>query len=71
MAIRFEWADGKGSDFYLTDEYVEIEPEPRIAHVERMALPNAATRAMMLATGMADGMEVSYQRLEATVGEWA
>jgi len=32
--------------------------------VMRMNLPDAATRAMMLATGMADGMEVGYQRLE-------
>lgn len=29
-----------------------------------MTLPDADTRAQMLATGMADGMEVSYQRLE-------
>lgn len=32
--------------------------------VMRMNLPDADTRAMMLATGMADGMEVSYQRME-------
>jgi uncharacterized protein YndB with AHSA1/START domain len=30
----------------------------------RMTLPDAATRARMLATGMAGGMESSYQRLE-------
>lgn len=30
----------------------------------RMTLPDAATREMMLATGMADGMEVGYQRLD-------
>lgn len=32
--------------------------------VMRMNLPDAATRAAMLATGMADGMEASYARLE-------
>ncbi len=32
--------------------------------VMRMTLPDAETRAAMLATGMADGMEVGYQRLD-------
>jgi uncharacterized protein YndB with AHSA1/START domain len=32
--------------------------------VMRMTLPNAETRKAMLATGMARGMEQSYQRLE-------
>lgn len=31
----------------------------------RMTVPDAATRAAMLATGMADGMEISYVRLES------
>lgn len=30
----------------------------------RMTLPDAETRAAMLATGMADGMEASYARME-------
>ena len=34
----------------------------------RMQLPDAATRAMMLSTGMEHGMEIGYQRLEA---RWA
>jgi uncharacterized protein YndB with AHSA1/START domain len=33
----------------------------------RMTLPDAETRAQMLATGMADGMEASYVRLESTI----
>jgi len=37
--IRFEWADGKGNGFYLTGEYVSLEPYSRIVHVERMHLP--------------------------------
>lgn len=32
--------------------------------VMRMTLPDAATRTAMLDTGMADGMEASYERLE-------
>jgi hypothetical protein len=31
----------------------------------RMTLPDAASRAAMLATGMEGGMEASYQRLDA------
>jgi hypothetical protein len=30
----------------------------------RMTLPDAATRASMLSTGMEHGMEASYERLE-------
>jgi len=91
-AIRYEWTDGQGRGFYLTGEYIELQPYSRIVHVERMhlpdptpdnhvetrfesmdggtlmtmrmTLPNAETRAAMLATGMESGMEVSYARLE-------
>jgi len=37
--IRYEWTDGKGHGFYLTGEYVALEPFRRIVHVERMHLP--------------------------------
>ena len=33
----------------------------------RMTLPDAQTRAMMLASGMEKGMEASYQRLEKLI----
>ena len=33
----------------------------------RMTLPDAETRAAMLATGMQHGMEASYARLDATI----
>lgn len=33
----------------------------------RMTLPDAATRTAMLATGMEQGMEASYARLETTI----
>ena len=38
--IRYEWANGKGGGFYLTGEFVELEPPKRIVHVERMHLPD-------------------------------
>ena len=91
--IRFEWSDGQGNGFYLTGEYVELNPYTRIVHVERMhlpdptpdnhvetrfeadgegtlltlrmTLPDAETRAVMLQSGMEQGMEASYARLEA------
>lgn len=92
--LRCEWSDGQGGGFYLTGEYLEVEPEHRVVHVERMhlpdatpdnhvetrfapdgaggtlltmrmTLPSAEARAAMLATGMEDGMEASYARLDA------
>jgi len=38
--IRYEWKHPKGHGFYLTGEYVELEPYSRIVHVERMFLPD-------------------------------
>lgn len=38
--IRYEWTDGKGHGFYLTGEYLELEPHRRIVHVERMHMPD-------------------------------
>lgn len=38
--IRYEWTNGKGQGFYLTGEYLELEPNSRIVHVERMHLPD-------------------------------
>ena len=91
--LRFEWSNGAGRGFYLTGQYLEVEPYGRLVHIERMhlpdptpdnhvettfvadaggtlltlrmTLPDAQTRAAMLATGMEHGMETSYARLEA------
>jgi uncharacterized protein YndB with AHSA1/START domain len=93
--IRYEWALPGGGGFYLTGEYLELEPYSRIVHVERMhlpdptpdnhvetrfeadsggtlmtmrmTLPDAETRARMLASGMEHGMEASYVRLEGLI----
>jgi uncharacterized protein YndB with AHSA1/START domain len=92
--FRYEWTNGKAG-FYLTGEYLALEPYSKIVHVERMhmpdptpdnkvetrfepdgdgtlmtmtmTLPDAQTRAMMLATGMEHGMEASYVRLEGMI----
>src|SRR5271168_4251663 len=38
--FRYEWSNGKGGDFYITGELLELEPYSRIVHVERMHLPH-------------------------------
>ena len=38
--IRYEWSNEKGQGFFLTGEYLELEPFSRIVHVERMHLPD-------------------------------
>lgn len=52
------------------DNHVETRFEPDGAGTlmtMRMTLPDEATRAAMLATGMASGMEASYARLEGMI----
>ena len=38
--IRYEWSNGKGAGFYVSGEFVELEPFSRIVHIERMHLPD-------------------------------
>ena len=39
--IRYEWKnESKGGGFYLTGECLEVVPNKRIVHVERMFLPD-------------------------------
>ena len=38
--IRYEWMNVKGGGFYLTGEWLELDPPRRIVHVERMHLPD-------------------------------
>lgn len=37
--IRYEWTNGKAG-FYLTGEFVELQPFSRIVHVEHVHLPD-------------------------------
>jgi uncharacterized protein YndB with AHSA1/START domain len=39
--FRYEWSNGKGGHFYITGELVELEPNRKIVHIERMHLPDA------------------------------
>jgi uncharacterized protein YndB with AHSA1/START domain len=38
--FRYEWSNAKGAGFYVTGEFLELEPYSRIVHVERMFLPD-------------------------------
>jgi uncharacterized protein YndB with AHSA1/START domain len=38
--FRYEWANAAGKGFYITGEFLELEPYRRIVHVERMHLPD-------------------------------
>ncbi len=38
--FRYEWRNGKGAGFYVTGEFLELEPHHRIVHVERMHMPD-------------------------------
>jgi uncharacterized protein YndB with AHSA1/START domain len=56
------------------DNHIErrFEPDGRgTLMTMRMTLPNAKTRAAMLATGLERGIEASYARLEAIIREQA
>jgi uncharacterized protein YndB with AHSA1/START domain len=39
--FRYEWTNGKGAEFFITGELLELRPFDRIVHVERMHLPQA------------------------------
>lgn len=53
--IRYEWSDGKGGGFYLTGEFVALEPPRRIVHVERMHMPDPTPDNRVETTFEADG----------------
>jgi len=53
--IRYEWTNGKGGGFFLTGEFVELEPFSRIVHVERMHLPGPTPDNHIETRFIADG----------------
>ncbi len=53
--IRYEWSNGKGGGFYLTGEFVELEPPRRIVHIERMHMPDPTPDNRIETTFEADG----------------
>jgi uncharacterized protein YndB with AHSA1/START domain len=38
--FRYEWTNRKGGGFHITGEFLELKPYSKIAHVERMYLPD-------------------------------
>ena len=38
--IRYEWKHPSKGSFYLTGEFVELQPYSKIVHIERMHLPD-------------------------------
>jgi uncharacterized protein YndB with AHSA1/START domain len=54
-AIRYEWSDGKGAGFYLTGNFIELDPPRRMLHVERMHLPDPTPDNRVETTFTADG----------------
>lgn len=53
--MRFEWSNGKGGDFSLTGEFLELQPPLRIVHVERMHLPDPTPDNHVVTTFEPDG----------------
>lgn len=53
--MRYEWSDGNGGGFFLTGEFIELEPPRRIVHVERMHLPDPTPDNRVETTFTADG----------------
>ena len=53
--MRYEWSNGEGGGFYLTGEFLELEPHHRIVHVERMHLPDPTPDNRIETTFKADG----------------
>jgi uncharacterized protein YndB with AHSA1/START domain len=53
--MRYEWSNGKGGGFYLTGEYLELEPHRRIVHMERMHLPDPTPDSHVETTFDPDG----------------
>ena len=52
--IRYEWSNGKGG-FYLTGEFIELDPPRRIVHVERMHMPDPTPDNRVETTFTAEG----------------
>ena len=53
--MRYEWSNGKGRGFYLTGEFIELDPPRRIVHVERMHMPDPTPDNRVETTFTAEG----------------
>lgn len=53
--FRYEWSNGKGQGFFITGDFVELDPPRRIVHIERMYLPEPTPDNHVVTTFEADG----------------
>jgi uncharacterized protein YndB with AHSA1/START domain len=65
--IRYEWAHVKGGGFYLTGEWVELDPPRRIVHVERMHLPDPTPDNRVETTFEPDGSGGTLMTIRMTL----
>ena len=68
--FRYEWSNGKGQGFYITGEFVEVEPSRRIVHLERMHLPDPTPENLVETVFEADG-EGTMIRMRMTLPDKA
>jgi len=68
--FRYEWSNGKGQGFYITGEFVEVEPSRRIVHLERMHLPDPTPENLVETVFEADG-EGTMMRMRMTLPDKA
>lgn len=54
-AIRIEWADHQGGGFHVAGEILEFDPPHRIAHVQRMFMPDPTPDNLIETTFAPDG----------------
>ena len=53
--FRYEWKNDKGHGFYVTGEFLEVDANRRIVHVERMFLPDPTPENHVETTFEPDG----------------
>jgi uncharacterized protein YndB with AHSA1/START domain len=53
--FRYEWANDKSKGFYITGEFLELDPYRKIVHVERMYLPDPTPDNHIETTFQPDG----------------
>lgn len=53
--FHYEWSNGKGEGFFITGEFVALDPPRRIEHIERMHLPDPTPDNHIVTTFEVDG----------------
>jgi uncharacterized protein YndB with AHSA1/START domain len=64
--IRYEWVNGEGHGFHLTGEFVELVPNSKLVHVERMFLPDPTPDNQVVTTFTAEG-KGTFMRMTMTL----